>query len=362
VLGIGVFGLAELCTRRTSARRLALLLVPSLAVMLAFLPMMIASSHAADAKLALDVLVRFEFPIHFSPAKVRYEVWALAGWLAIAAALRPRERGTPLDRLWWFAIVSMGCCLAALLLASIPPLLTLTRLFTWRIAPFGQLAAELMLLLRVIEIARAEAPRPCGWPLALLMLGVTGVLYNAFRRPRDHYPEVIACAMCGCAVAIALRREWIVRALCAGACALALWAGRERLASPLLFATGEAGVTEWARTTSPVDAVFLVAPYETRFRLIARRAIVVDTKSPPMYLDELVAWYRRLCATVDAPALDTPSDAWARWDALPADRLVAIAHAFHADYLVLAKSRTAARVAAPVAYEDPYDVVYAIGP
>jgi hypothetical protein len=235
-------------------------------------------------------------------------------------------------------------------------------LFVWRIAPFGQLAAQLLLVVGVYEIARGDVPRPRGWPLVVLLVGATLIVYNAFHRPREVYPTVIACALAGCVAAVALRRELIVRALCVVSCVAALWIGRAGIESPILFRSFEADVTKWARTMTPVDAVFLVAPYHDDFRLHARRAVVIDTKSPPMYLDELVEWYRRLCTVVDVPKLDRVGDAWTRWDALPADRMLAIARAFHADFIVLVKARTATRIAAPVAYEDHADVVYAVPP
>jgi hypothetical protein len=129
-----------------------------------------------------------------------------------------------------------------------------------------------------------------------------------------------------------------------------------------LFGPNDPGVLHWAHAESPLDSTFLVPPYYGEFRLLARRAVVVDDKSPPMYSDELVAWYRRLCASVDAPALKSVQEASRRWDALPADRLVAIARQFNADYVVLEKARSAARLAMPVAYEDSGAIVYAIAP
>lgn len=363
VLGIGVFGLAELCTR-TTIKRLAMVVGPSIGVMLVFLPIMIASSHTSDAKHALFVLVRFAFSIHFWPRRVGWEVWALVGWIAIAWAMRPRVPNRARGRLWWFALCSLGCCFAALALAAIPPLLTITRLFVWRIAPFGQCAAILLLVLGVIDIARGDAPRPRGWPLAVLIIGAALIVYNAFERPREHYAEVITCTMAIAAIAIVARRELVVYVACTAACLAALWPERATIASPILFTDPSSSVEIWARTQTPVDALFLVPPYANDFRLLARRAIVVDTKSPPMYLDELVEWYDRLRSVVDAPKLDKIGDVWSRWDALPADRLLSIAHSFHADYLVVSKQRSTARltVGATLAYEDGSDLVYAITP
>lgn len=362
VLGIGVFGLAELCSRQTNPKRLAMVLAPSFMVVAVFLPMLLGSSRTSDPEFALHVLVRFAFPIHFRPRRVGYELPALLGWLSIAWAMRPVVDSAALARLRWFSMCCLGCCLAALCLAAIPPVLTLTRLFAWRAAPFGQLAAQLIFVLAVMAIARGDMPRPRGWPLAALLFGGAAVVFNACWQPRTPYPTAIAIAMVGCVVAVVLRREVVVRALCIIACVAALWFGRATLRSPIVFRSPETDVMKWARTTAPVDAVFVVPPYATDFRLLSRRAIIVDTKSPPMYLTELVEWYRRLCTLVDAQKLDRLGDAWARWDALPAGRLLAIAGVFRADYILLWKDRSTARLSLPVAYEDPGTIVYAVRP
>jgi hypothetical protein len=55
---------------------------------------------------------------------------------------------------------------------------------------------------------------------------------------------------------------------------------------------------------TPVDAVFLVPPYEEEFRWNARRAIVVNWKSPPQLAGELPQWRDRMSAALGLPNLD----------------------------------------------------------
>ena len=81
-------------------------------------------------------------------------------------------------------------------------------------------------------------------------------------------------------------------------------------------------------------------------------------KSPPLYPDEIVAWYRRLCAMVDAPEMATHEAVEARWDTLTADQLVAVAHRFDVDYVLLYKERSPPRLTLPVAFENADYVVY----
>jgi len=359
LLGIAIFGAAELATYRIQPRRLAMLLVPSLAVVAVFVPAMLASSHSSEPDLALRVLVDFEFPGHFEPKHVRRWIWPLAAWLAAAWSVLPVVRGPAFDRLWRFACTGALACIAAALVVSIPPLLSLTRLFVWRVAPIPQLACQLIVLAGVLALAR-EGVRALGRQrLAVLALALLGLVVEAFRLQPGEYGYVLIALAAGAGVLAFVRREQLLIPLAALVCAFALFTHRAALAGEPLFVSYDSGLTEWARETTPVDAVFLVPPYENEFRLLARRAIVVDTKSPPMYMDELVAWYRRLCATVGAgDDVATYLAAEAHWDTLGADQLVAIAHQFAADYLVVDKTRSQVRLASPVAYEDNQRVAY----
>ena len=336
------------------------LLGPSLLVLIVFLPMLVASSKTSNGKLAMDVLVQFEFPGHFKPSRVRLELFSLIGWQLIAmSVITVSDRSR--DRLTWFALVTTTTVIVAAVIVQIGPLLSVTRLFAWRIAPFGILAAQIQLFVATREIARRERPRPRGWQLVVLVIGAALVVYNAFTRPREPYPEVVTCLMLATAIAIAVRRELIANVVCGALCAFALWSERDHVVAPVLFESSEPGVTKWARSETSPDAVFLIPPYYGDFRLLSRRAIVIDDKSPPMYLDELVTWYQRLCSAVDAKTLDSLGDGWERWNKLSPERLLAVAGHFHATYVVLDKAQNLSRLAAPIAYEDELDVVYAIG-
>jgi hypothetical protein len=174
------------------------------------------------------------------------------------------------------------------------------------------------------------------------------------------YPHVITVVMIAAAAAMVVRRTWFVQAMCAALCVLALWHGRVKLRHPVVFTRFDTGLTLWARDESPRDALFLAPPYYGDLRLFSQRAVVVDDKSPPMYMAEVETWFARLSASVDADRLVTIEDGWRRWDALTPPRLVAIAQHFRADYIVIDKARSAARLDLQIAYEDGINIVYAV--
>jgi len=127
-------------------------------------------------------------------------------------------------------------------------------------------------------------------------------------------------------------------ALAAIALGVALWASPrgEGLTTVPAGSDGEVALVRWARTSTPTDALFFTPPRLGRFRLLARRAIVADTKSPPLRPDALVAWYHRLCATVERSEAPTHEAIEQAWNALSPSQLERIARAFGADYIVTA--------------------------
>jgi len=60
----------------------------------------------------------------------------------------------------------------------------------------------------------------------------------------------------------------------------------------------------WARDNTPINAVFLVPPEETAFRLEAQRAIVVNFKHVPQLSGELMVWLDRLEAVLGTTDLE----------------------------------------------------------
>ena len=99
---------------------------------------------------------------------------------------------------------------------------------------------------------------------------------------------------------------------------------------------------DYARTHTPADAIFLVPPDEQEFRLLARRAIVINFKGVAQLSSELGEWRDRLCRVLDIPSLsvlphhfDQVFDAMAkRYEELPPDHLRKVAGEYHARYIV----------------------------
>ncbi len=365
VLGVGLFAAAELATHPLDWRRVATLVVPQLLVLVWFVPELTASAN--DPDLALRILEKFHAPGHYDPYRVTFSALSLVGWLIAAwAALplaRPLARATVLDRLWRFAWVASAICLVTGAVIWIPSTLGLTRLFVWRTGPFAQLACQLVAAVAMIAVIEQPARLrlvPRWRRIALAAAIVAIVAQRHIVPPREAYIVLGLASL----VVIAARalpaavRDYVPIALAVASCAIAVGHRRAALCAPRIAAAVDP-VTLWARRSTAVDALFLTPPGFGRFRLLARRALVADTWSPPLIPDELVAWYRRLCRVVDVPDAATHEEVEHRWADVPGPRRLAIARSFGADYLVV--ERSAAAIAAPIAFDgDRYFIVYRV--
>lgn len=360
VLGIAWFGVVELlASRRIRIRRLAALLAPSLVVLAAMLPEIREASDASDPSLALRILVEFHAPSHYDARVAVAQLPPLLGWLVAAWACDP-SRDPKLARLWVCAVVGTAMCAWIFIAILLVP--SATRLFVWRIAPFAQLASQ------IVVVAIVFSDRPLArWRSVGIPLGIGVVLGWSIPHARGLYTAALACTI---ATAILYRaRLWCeVRApITAGVLALsiAIVPVARHLASPDLFTEALGGryrdAILWARTTNP-DALFVIPPYAHAFRLLARRAVVGDSRSPPLYPDEIVAWYRRLCSIVGVDNATTHEEIEARYDRLTAAELEASAVRFDAQYVVIDKERSTTRLAGQPAFEDWRVVVYAVSP
>lgn len=101
-------------------------------------------------------------------------------------------------------------------------------------------------------------------------------------------------------------------------------------------------IAHWARDNTPRDAIFLVPPGETGWRLHARRAIVVNFKGVPQLSAELVEYRRRLQRVLDLPDLQSLGDDYLevmqamdeRYRMLEPQRLFAAAQEFGARFVL----------------------------
>jgi hypothetical protein len=341
VLGVGIFTLAGLARRELTLRDHAALLVPQLIVLACFVPELAGAAGPSDR--ALWILSELHAPGHYSPQRLIYWVPAVLCWqVAACSAMLVLDNAGPARALWRFSLLAAAIACTTALLTQLAPLLFLVQLFTARLAPFAQLAC--IALVTTALVRQATTPKPLTrLQRVMFATGLVAPLLVA----SWFWPFVLSgpAIAIGCILVLAIALAPLPVARVALTCLIAvtlaftLWStptGRGITTQPH-GETYELELEDWARTRTKVDALFLIPPELGRFRLLARRAVVVDTKSPPLRPDLLEQWYRRLCAATrvehEGP---TSHQIDALYAALSQPELEQIARAFRADYIVVA--------------------------
>jgi hypothetical protein len=386
VLGCGAFGCAHLVLGREGlVRRLALQLGLPALVLAGFLPMVLRASDApAGFEVAQHVFTHARNAHHFVLGRqwtlfLPYVGWQLVGF----AALWPWWRGGgPFEGrvaalAAGFSVVIWGGLLGMALNER------LSLLFVWRVLPHGQLLLEVGALATAVRVlAEPGLAARFGGPLRALLVAGLVVLAVAYGIQR-HVAALELLAVFTLAVAVAARvgarplrplPEWLARLVSpwnargpgvlvvAGlACAIFFGLGpvsRASRHSSLLTPRNadEAALYAWMRGATPKDTLFLTPPDMEAFRLLSRRAIVVDWKGVPAIPTELVEWLRRLRDVSGRPSLTT-ADELKGYDAMDPARLEQLHARYRFEYVVVRRGTETRLAGYPRAYENASFVV-----
>jgi hypothetical protein len=340
VLGFPLFGMSAVAVLwrdtnwRERVRIAAKLFGPQLIVFAIFAPGLLRAAGPNAEQ--LRILVDFHAPGHYAGVRLANWLPVLLAWQLAALAVWRLVDCSAVRVLWKFSLVACGICVVSTLLILIPSLESLTQLRWSRIGPFGQLACQVIVASAIVKQFDPSSDRAIR--RTLLIIGVTAVaisVHFAFLR----IGPLVHCVTVG-TIAIALlasRRAFISATGLATVLVAAALATSPRGAGLTTRPAGtnsELALFEWIRSHTPVDALFMTPPEIGRFRLLAHRAIIADSKSPPLRPDLLAVWYQRLCAMVGVTHATSTTEIENRYRNLPIDRLVEIARSLDADYVV----------------------------
>jgi hypothetical protein len=313
VVGIALWVMLCVAGRRTRGILIgsACALAPSVVNMLLAAKEKLSRSGSMPLGEFVDLYVRLRHPHHYDPSSWPVGMWVAFLWpIPIALILLARRADQTGRRLHQALLFMLALQVVALGGAGAWYLSeTLVQLSLWRFSIFVQLLACCVV---AVALTRAGSRRAVG-AVAKIVAGamlvtcaVRGPFFGMFEMPGDDADYLTVC--------------------------------------------------DWAREHTPRDAVFLVPPGETSFRLRARRAIVVNFKAVPQLSGELPAWRDRMrdvLALEDLTSLprgyaETLRAIDARYASLPQAVLVAAAKTYGARFVV-----TPARLDARVAFVSP---------
>jgi hypothetical protein len=277
----------------------------AIASVLALLPAMTNILLAARVKIErsgsmplaefVDLYVRLRHPHHYDPPSWPIWLWVAFAWpipMALLGMPDPARRRVASVIAFMLVLQVIALLGAGVWFASE----TLVQLSLYRFSIFAQLLMCILAaawVVRHVRSQRAVAAVSTAMCIAMILACLwRGPFFGAFRMPEDDADYLALC--------------------------------------------------DWAGVNTPVDAVFLVPPGESSFRLRARRAIIVNFKAVPQLSGELLAWRDRLCDVLDLSDLRALPRGYAhtlvaiddRYHDLPDERLLVTARAYDARFVV----------------------------
>ena len=363
---------------RSVAERLIRLVGPSIAVLAGFMPDLVAIAFDPGGAEVSRIFVEELFPFHYKPLADTASIQKLMAWLALGSA------GVTA---FWSQSRSgraAGICLIALTVTSCLPVLasawwpesSLTRLFPWRLTPFAVLVAQLLFASALVGgYVGLPNTRRVFWSTwrSLLSLVCLAVLAVSYTEKLDR----VIIGSCMAAIAV----TWLVQRFGpAAGWGQRIGAATRFFAPPVaaVLLAGTLGASidpahfnlivdgrkrsvaqlyAWVRTT-PADSLFLVPPGLSDFRVMTRRAIVVNLKANPVAPGEVLEWYRRL---LEISGTGPPISARALtkgYRNMTRERLATLRERYGMDYAILLRPPDPGDAAAPIVFRNASFVVF----
>jgi len=379
ILQIALFALLSMAPgwQGTGARLLAVI-VPSTIALAFFVPGLLQVVLDSQSANAARIFVEELFPFHYKPLSSPYDVMAFAAWLMlgfIAAAALRKER-----KVWRTTanslLVLAGFVGLPVLATTLWPDSAVTRLFPWRLAPFAMLFAQLVFVSAlIIAWTGPAAIRQCIWstwrtlallfclvallfhyhaPGQLLILGVfttalvLGWICHAVARAERL--GVLFTSQKGMVTATVVATLVLVTSS-------ALRVNREDF--DLVLAPGNTDKHElfvWASGT-PKDSLFLIPPNFEDFRVMTRRAVVVDWKTNPVRPGEVMEWSERLLTVSGTERPLSLNSVMAGYQDMSDARFREICHQFGISYAIFQTPLNFADGTLPVAFQNDAFIV-----
>lgn len=381
VVNLPFFGAAWLLTvaqdpaLRGDVRRivtnLLALLGPSLLLLVAFAPLLLDIGaqplSPSQARMADWIFFRFAVPFHYDPRTYLDRFYPLLCWLGLGLLWTRHAVADPAQRRVAYAMqIALALVIgAATALTTIVFVPAVSRLFVWRLAPFAELLAVLMIVIGAVRAGHRDAADGARADWFLLACSIT-LLPVLLLPPANPVGQIVSTqGLWPAAMMLAVVFAWVALRwtagrplfsgrwpLAAGLAALLLAAflvqpsdgmqSRYSLLLPSRDRVEQRDLFAVIRRITPRDAMFLTPPDLDAFRLEAERATVVDIKAMPINRGGLIAWYERLAAISGDRHPANMNAVIAGYAALDPARIAQLRHAYGIGYIVTRADRTVA--------------------
>ena len=314
-------------------------------------------SQVAKLPLAefVDLYARLRHPHHYDPSSWPTVIW-VCFLLPIPVALCAFGLNWK-SQAWRTAAVGVGLVLFLQLIALLGAGVyyvsdTLVQMSLWRFSVIAKAVcciASAWLLMDKLKMP----PRVVAGVLLAIGVAAVGSRFLPFHGDSKAFIDanqmlfLTGSVAMLCTACVLLRSTWLHYVPPVVLLAFCLYAATDQTLGPRLVPEDEPELIElarWSKANTPRDALFIIPPQDSLFRLESHRAAAISFKQVPQLSGELPEWRRRLERVLGMPdARDlkrpmylTMRDIRERYAALPAGHFVDVAKEFQAQYVITA--------------------------
>jgi hypothetical protein len=350
LLGLISFGLAHLLMgRQDFFKRCTANMLPAFIYLLYLLPTLLDMSTSEYGEQARYIYQHIRSPHHYIPMTYLPDFVQYLGinLLALSFILSDHDQKNCFKPLYLLFFVLFTLVMLATLLTSIIFIPFISQLFVWRLAPFSNLLAEVIVSIHIFRLLNGKNP-VSRQTLALFSAGLVVLLtyylnsgglsyivalFVSFAISSIFFIASTKCNKWG-------HKEDLIKTIgVTGIFVLAIvlrYPGSYNH-SNLINGKSDSNkqtLFEWVKINTPLDAQIMIPPGMQDFRLNSQRAVVVDWKSPPIMPDEVMEWYQRISDITGTPNINSPKQAKLKYTLMDKRRLSAIKTKYSIDYAV----------------------------
>lgn len=354
LLGLSVFGLVNLGLGRSEfVKRCMLSMGPACLYLLYLLPGLLALSGNEFGAQSRDIYQQIRSPHHYVPMTyledfVKYIGMCLLG-LAFCLESAAKSESLKVLRLLFFSIVLL--VLSATVLTTVVFVPFVSQLFPWRMAPFSNLLAQLMVAITVVRMldGHYRISRKSSVVYAAGFALVCGYYFN--NAGIGYWPAVVVFVL------IVTAEFWLgrIKPLTNAMAKQSIYAVAVIAVLSAVLLRGPAGLQksnllhpmpehkqvlfDWVKSHTAKEAQFVIPPGFGDFRLGSGRAVVVDWKSPPILPDEVILWYERIGDISGRPDILSLQQANRAYSEMDPSRLAKLKAKYRLDYAVFYRDK-----------------------
>ena len=350
LLGLLTFGIAHIGMGRSDffSRTLRQML-PATLYFLYLLPGLLELASSPDGEQARTIFQNnasgHYIPLTFLDEFLQYGSISLLGF-AFFGLDKPKDQGQRHSLLAIFSSMVLVVTIASLL-TTIVFVPFVSQLFPWRLAPFSNLLASVIVAMGLVSLLRGRVTLSRKRLLAA-SAGLLGASTFYFFRSglAIGYATIISTISIG-TIAVLWRlvkkQNWepplianVSVALLFVAAAIATYpkAYKHSYFIDSVYAPAKNEFYNWIRTQTPIQAQVLTPPKLEEFRLLGHRAIVVDWKSMPIIPIETIEWRDRITAVTGSDDISPRADANEGYATMSKERLDSLVSRYELDFAV----------------------------